>query len=80
MKAIADFRSIKVLDDKYDFNWAHFYFSIPSEDGGSDFMADIEIRVPKKLTTIEEIKAYALDHSKFLLKQCIEVGAYSPHL
>ena len=60
---------IEVMDDKYDFNWAHLTISEPSAEG-ADFSLKIDFKVPKTINDLDEIKTYVLDRTRRIdLKQ-----------
>lgn len=83
MKAKWVFNSIELLncDFGFNFNWAHISCSIPTDDDkGSIFSATISVRIPDDLSSIKEIKAYALDYARKYLMICAETDSYSPPL
>lgn len=61
------------ITEKVDFNWARFSLSIPAPDRGSILLADIQIRVPKKLNDLKEINQYAFDQIKDLLAPSLTI-------
>lgn len=83
MKAKWVFDSVKMLNGDYgaNFNWAHITCSIPAEnDDGNEFLADISIRIPDAITSLEEIKAYVLEHGRRYLMIGAESDSYAPPL
>ena len=68
MKIIAEFDRVRILSKECDFNWAKLSFMPFDQDG--DIVVNIEIKVPKTIQDIREIKKYALEHSKGFLSLC----------
>lgn len=63
MSVEAYFRNV-VLSGYEDFNWARLSFA------WHECQADVEVRVPKQLQSIEEIKARALSRAKEFFQLC----------
>jgi len=70
MKIIVELNRIDILPEEHNFNWVKLYFSTPDQDGNNDFSATIEIRVPKTIQDIREIKKYSLQQAKDFLAHC----------
>ena len=49
------------MGEELDFNWAKVSFSDQMGADGSDFIFEVQVRVPKSITDLQAIKAYALD-------------------
>lgn len=62
---------IDVLPDTENFNWAKISFSQPL-DWGEDVKMEVEVRIPKTITDLAEIRSYALERIRNLdLKEAI---------
>ena len=56
-----------VSNETLDFNWATVVINGPDSDG-PEWIAEIKIRVPKTMSDTQEIKAYAFNKAKEILK------------
>jgi len=65
--------SIVFINDKErDFNWVKFGTFKANEDGGSDYMIDFDMRIPKNITDLSNIKKYVIDNVPRILKEVLE--------
>ncbi len=63
--------NVNVLSGDTDWNWACLSFSWQGPAAsGSECLADVEVRVPEHLQTIEAIKAHALSSAREFFQLC----------
>ena len=56
-------------DEEHDYNWAILRINVPATDGpkGSILLGEIEVRVPSRITNLDEIEKYAVNEVRRIL-------------
>jgi hypothetical protein len=65
------FQSLDVTAAEEGFNWAHRTVRWPGLEA-SEGIAQVNLRVPRKLQSLDEIKTHALNRLKELLQEVLE--------
>jgi len=56
-------------DEEHDYNWAILRINVPATDGpkGSLLLGEIEVRVPNRITNLDDIEKHAIDEVRRIL-------------